>query len=143
MAIIHGSEIDSTCLYAHYCSTGSKEMLNPWLCVRIMRVCIRDERRSGEQDWYDAGFQLDDPGRVICSDNKKWAICFVVLYVEVQACELYKIISLHSILNLSHKPRQFFSFSQKESGLLLKLFTECGKFCWSWDWWRWTGNQDP
>ncbi|XP_074635589.1 transcription initiation factor TFIID subunit 2-like isoform X2 [Acropora palmata] len=38
---------------------------------RIMRVCIRDERRSGEHDWYDAGFQLDDPGRVICSDNKK------------------------------------------------------------------------
>lgn len=38
---------------------------------RIMRVCIRDERRSGEHDWYDAGFQLDDPSRVICSDNKK------------------------------------------------------------------------
>lgn len=37
-----------------------------------MRVCVRDERRSGEQDWYDAGFQLDDPGRVICTDNKKY-----------------------------------------------------------------------
>ena len=38
-----------------------------------MRVCIRDERKTGEQDWYDAGFQLDDPGKVICTDNKKYA----------------------------------------------------------------------
>ena len=37
-----------------------------------MRVCIRDERRTGEHDWYDAGFQLDDPGKVICTDNKKY-----------------------------------------------------------------------
>ena len=37
-----------------------------------MRVCIRDERRTGEHDWYDAGFQLDDPGKVICTDTKKY-----------------------------------------------------------------------
>lgn len=52
-----------------------------------MRICIRDERRTGEHDWYDAGFQLDDPGRVVCSDNKKYE---VYLFLDANTPPLIK-----------------------------------------------------
>ena len=48
-----------------------------------MRVCIRDERRTGEQDWYDAGFQLDDPEKVVCTDNKKYVNNFGRFFIHM------------------------------------------------------------
>ncbi|EDO26744.1 predicted protein, partial [Nematostella vectensis] len=33
-----------------------------------MRVCIREEKK---EDWYEAGFQLEDSNRPVCPDGKK------------------------------------------------------------------------